>query len=326
MKSTFSRDACSGLTLVELMIALALSLMVLGGAISIFLSSKQSFKLEEDVSAMQENFRFIADRLNKDLSMVGFSGCTMPYVDNTPTVDAFVSGIGVTDVIQGVEGGASPDSITVSFARPESGIPVVAGSATTASPLYVSKSLPLYNALSDNFNSGSPVPVTLMVGNCDHANIFLVTGIADATPSGMSTGSIEHETGKTIGGVSNTSATLSDRYGSTDTSLAQVFEMESVKYEVATVGGVTGLYETRNGSNRKLVLDNVTDFQLLYGLDSEDSDGNADHYVKWNNVPRVADITSIQVNLTLVVTRQNGNDVTRTYTFVIKLRDMGLDV
>ena len=74
---------------------------------------------------MQENFRFIADRLNKDLSMVGYTGCAMPYVDNTPTVDAFVSGIGVTDVIQGVEGGTSPDSITVSFALPESGIAVI---------------------------------------------------------------------------------------------------------------------------------------------------------------------------------------------------------
>lgn len=326
MKRVFRRDACSGLTLVELMIGLALSLMILGGAISIFVSSKQSFKLEEDVSAMQENFRFIADRLTKDLSMVGYTGCSMPYVDNTPTVDAFVSGIGVTDVIQGVEGGASPDTITVSFALPESGIPVVAGGATTASPLYVSKNLPLYNALSDNFTSTTPVPVTLLVGNCDHANIFLVTGIADATPSGLTTGSIQHVTGTTIGGVSNTSATLSDRYGSTDTSLAQVFEMESVKYEIATVSGVTGLYETRNGGTRKLVLDNVTDFQVLYGIDSEDSDGNADHYVDWDNVPRVADVTSIKVSLTLIVTQQNGNDVTRNYSFTVKLRDMGLDV
>ena len=130
----------------------------------------------------------------------------------------------------------------------------------------------------------------------------------------------------TIGGVANTSSTLSDRYGSTDNSLAQVFEMEQVTYEIATVGGVTGLYETRNGGTRKLVLDNVTDFQILYGIDSEDSDGNADHYVTWTNVPRVADITSINVMLTLVVTRQNGNSVTRNYSFTVKLRDMGLDV
>jgi len=326
MKSAYRKNACSGLTLVELMIGLALSLMILGGAISVFVSSKESFRLEEDVSAMQENFRFIADRLNKDLSMVGYTGCAMPYVDNTPTVDAFVSGIGVTDVIQGVEGGASPDSITVSFALPETGIPVVAGGATTASPLYVSKNLPLYNALSDNFTATTPVPVTLLVGNCDHANIFLATGVADATPNGLATGSIAHATGVTIGGVANTSSTLSDRYGSTDNSLAQVFEMEQVTYEIATVGGVTGLYETRNGGTRKLVLDNVTDFQILYGIDSEDSDGNADHYVTWTNVPRVADITSINVMLTLVVTRQNGNSVTRNYSFTVKLRDMGLDV
>jgi type IV pilus assembly protein PilW len=326
MKRIHGKNACSGLTLVELMIGLALSLMILGGAISIFVSSKQSFKLEEDVSAMQENLRYIADRMNKDLSMVGYTGCAMPYQDKTPTVDAFVSGIGVTDVIQGHEGGASPDSITVSFALPETGTPVVAGGATTASPLYVSSTSPLYLALSDNFSSSTILPVTLLVGNCDHANIFLATSVADATPNGLSTGSILHDKDKAIGGLANTSDTLSDRYGSVDTSSARVFGMEDVTYEIATVNGVTGLYETRNGSGRKLVLDNVTDMQILYGIDSDNSGGDSDGYVTWTDVPRVAAVTSIKVTLTLIVSRQQGNDVTRDYTFTVKLRDMGLDI
>jgi type IV pilus assembly protein PilW len=328
MKREFKRVFNSGLTLVELMIGLALSLMILGGAISVFISSKESFRLEEDVSAMQENFRFIADRLNKDLSMVGYTGCAMPYVDNTPTVDAFVSGIGVTDVIQGVEGGASPDSITVSFALPESGIAVIDGGATLASPLYVSKNLPLYQSLADNFGSTTPVPVTLLVGNCDHANIFLVTGVADVTsPNGLTAGSIAHDTTSNIGGVSNTSTTLSDRYGASDVSNSKVFEMESVTYEIATVGGVTGLYESRNGAAKQLVLDNITDFQVLYGIDSQTSeDGNADHYVDWSSSLRIADITSVKISLMRVVSQQNGTDVTRNYTFIVKLRDMGLDV
>ncbi|MCU7813381.1 MAG: PilW family protein [Candidatus Thiodiazotropha sp. (ex Notomyrtea botanica)] len=317
-----------GLTLVELMIGLALSLLILGGAVSVFISSKESFRLEEDLSAMQENFRFIADRLNKDLSMVGYTGCAMPYVDNTPTVDAFVSGVGVTDVIQGVDGGANPDTLTVSFALPESGIPIIDGGATLASPLYVSRNLPLYKALSENFGSSSTVPVTLLVGNCDHANIFLVTSVTDVTtPSGFDGGSIAHATGVTIGGVSNTSTTLSDRYGATNVNTAHVFEMESVTYQITTVSGVTGLYESRNGAANQLVLDNVTDFQVLYGIDSSTSeDGNADHYVDWSNTLRISDITSLKVTLSLIVSEQDGNDITRDYTFTVKLRDMGLDV
>lgn len=328
MRYVKTKAVCRGLTLVELMIALALSLLVIGAAASIFLGSKESFRLEEDISMMQENYRFIADRFNKDFSMVGYTGCSLPFSDNSPTVDAFVSGAGATDVIQGVDGaGGSPDSITISYARTETGIPIVEGGADRTSPLYVSKNLPLYQALSDNFTSTAPVPITLLVGNCKRANIFLVTSVADAsTPSGVAVGSIAHATGTPIGGVSNTSDELSDVYGRLGEQTASVYQRASVTYEVATVGGVTGLYETRSGSPRQLVLDNVTDMQILYGVDSAASDGNADTYQAWSGGLNVYDITSLKVTLTMIVTQQNGVNVTRDYTYTTKLRDMGLDI
>ena len=324
-----SRKNCLGLTLVELMIGLALSLMVLGAAVSVFMGTKESFRLEEDLSAMQENFRFIADRFNKDFSQVGYTGCAMPFNDNSPTVDAFVSGIGTADVIQGVEGGAGgSDSITVSYAKAESGIYIVESGANRASPLFVSQNLPLYHALSDNFSSGTPVPITLLVGNCDRANIFLVTGVATVTaPSGTTVGSIEHATGVTIGGISNTSTELSDIYGRLGDQSAMVYQRSDVTYEIDTVGGITGLYETRDGGAKQLVLDNVTDMEILYGIDSPTAeDGNADNYQNWDASLRISDITSLKVVLTLIVSEQNGVNVTRDYTFTVKLRDMGLDV
>jgi type IV pilus assembly protein PilW len=328
MKYVMTRIGCRGLTLVELMIALALSLLVIGAAASIFLGSKESFRLEEDISMMQENYRFIADRFNKDFSAVGYTGCSLPFRDNSTTVDTFLTGAGVTDVIQGVEGIAgAPDSITVTYAETESGIPIVEGSANPSSPLYVSKDLPLYKALTDNFSSASPVPVTLLVGNCKRANIFLVTSVADTTsPSGVAVGSIAHVAGVPIGGVSNTSDDLSDTYGRLGEQTASVYQRTSVTYEIDTVSGVTGLYETRSGGSKQLVLDNVTDMQILYGIDSALSDGNADTYQAWSGSLKVNDITSLKVTLTMIVTQQNGVDVTRDYTFTTKLRNMGLDI
>ena len=323
-----TRAYCRGLTLVELMIGLALSLLVLSAAVSVFIASKESYRLEEDISQMQENFRFIADRFTKDFTMVGYTGCATPYTDNSPTVDAFVSGAGNLDVIQGVEGGAGSDAITVTYALPESGVSVVESGPTRASPLYVSRNLPLYQALSDNFTSGSPVPITLLVGNCRRANIFLVTSVADVTaPSGALVGSIEHDTVTSIGGVTNTSTELSDIYGKLGTQTSSVFRTQSVTYEIDTVGGVTGLYETRSGNSKTLVLDNVTDMEILYGIDSITAeDGNADTYRDWSAALKLSDITSLKITLTLVVAQQNGVDVTREYSFTIKMRDMGLDV
>ena len=47
---------CRGLTLVELMISMVLSLMIMGGAISIFMGSKETFRLEEDLSRAHRAF------------------------------------------------------------------------------------------------------------------------------------------------------------------------------------------------------------------------------------------------------------------------------
>ena len=328
------KESCQGLTLVELMIGLALSLLILGGSISVFISSKESFRLEEDLSVLQENFRYIADRLNKDLSMIGYMGCATPYTNNSQTLDAFVDGVGVTDIIQGTEGGADPDSITVSFALPESGIAVLDGIVTNKSdPLPVSKNQILYKALTDNFNAASFVAVTLLVGNCKNANLFLVTGVAEQAidldgdgTNDLTAGTIKHATGVTINGISNQTPELSRAYGDIDDETAMVFGMERVTYEIDTVSGVTGLYETRNGGTKKLLFDNVNNMQILYGIDSATSeDGNADHYVSWSGSIKVADITSLRITLTMVVSQANGADITRDYAFTVKLRDMGLD-
>jgi type IV pilus assembly protein PilW len=308
------------------MIGLALSLLVLSAAVSVFIASKESFRLEEDVSLLQENFRFIADRFKKDFSLVAYTGCVTPFKDGNAVPDAFVQGLSIPDVIEGVDGGAGPDSITVSYAQPESGIPVIMGGADRTSPLYVSKNMPLYDVLSDNFTSGTAVPITLLVSNCHRANIFLVTGVADATNAdGLPIGSILHDDVTVIDGASNTSNELSDVYGVTGFQTSTVYQRTVVTYAVETVSGVTGLYETRAGT-KQLVLDNITDMQILYGIDSLAFDGNANSYQDWSSSLAVARITSLKVTLTLVVSQQNGVDVTRDYTFVVKLRDMGLDV
>ncbi len=325
---------CRGLTLVELMIGLALSLLILGAAVSIFMGTKESFRLEEDISALQENYRFIADRINKDMMVVGYSGCASPFDTNTPNVNNLVTSsssptgvVSTGDVIQGVEGGAGgSDSISIAYAKTESAMPIVEGSATVTDPVYVSQNHPLYLALADNFSSGSAVPVTLMVGNCDIADIFLVTGVATVTaPSGNTRGSIKHEAGVSISDLTNTDADLSFTYGRLGDQSAMVYSRSDVTYEIDTVGGITGLYETRDGGGKQLLLDNVTDMEIQYGVDSPtDPDRKTNSYQDWDASLEVSDITSLKITLTMVVTQQNGADVTRDYTFTINMRDMGL--
>jgi type IV pilus assembly protein PilW len=65
-----------GLTLVELMVSLVLALVLMAGVIQLFAANKVSSRLTEAVSAMQENARFAMTRLEQDIRMAGFLGCT----------------------------------------------------------------------------------------------------------------------------------------------------------------------------------------------------------------------------------------------------------
>lgn len=64
-----------GLTLLEILVALTMGLVVIGGTIQIYLSSSQSYRTQEALSRIQENGRFAMEILNREIRMAGFSGC-----------------------------------------------------------------------------------------------------------------------------------------------------------------------------------------------------------------------------------------------------------
>jgi type IV pilus assembly protein PilW len=62
----------SGFTLIELMIAMVLGLMVMGGVVTLFAQSQRSFQVDKDVSSMQAEARFALQEIARDLRMAGF--------------------------------------------------------------------------------------------------------------------------------------------------------------------------------------------------------------------------------------------------------------
>lgn len=63
-----------GLSLIELMIALVIGLLLIGGLIQIYLSSKQSYNAQEQLARMQEGGRYAMDLITRDLRRSGFWG------------------------------------------------------------------------------------------------------------------------------------------------------------------------------------------------------------------------------------------------------------
>ena len=73
----------SGMTLIELMIAMALGLILLTGVVTVVDSNKATFRSSRAISRMQENARFILDILSREIRQTGYVGCaTNPALIN----------------------------------------------------------------------------------------------------------------------------------------------------------------------------------------------------------------------------------------------------
>jgi len=75
-----------GFTIVELMIAMVTSLILLGGVLKVYTSSKQSYNMTENLSRLQEGARFSTDLLVREIRMAGFLPCRLAGVNTMNTV------------------------------------------------------------------------------------------------------------------------------------------------------------------------------------------------------------------------------------------------
>lgn len=64
-----------GLTLVELMVAIAIGLVITAAIVQIFVTSRSSYTLEEGLARVQEAGRFAVDLMSYDVRMAGYTGC-----------------------------------------------------------------------------------------------------------------------------------------------------------------------------------------------------------------------------------------------------------
>ncbi|MEJ2115278.1 MAG: hypothetical protein P8X88_04355, partial [Gammaproteobacteria bacterium] len=141
----------NGFSVVELMVALLLGLFLVSGVTGMYISSKQTYRMTDNLSQIQESLRFSLDFISRDIRMAGYLPCRFPptntnaITNGTATwfLDFFNFGIG------GYEGGAFPGAPTVGTSPGDR----VAGSDAIAilkSSVYAS-SLTLHNTSGNVF-------------------------------------------------------------------------------------------------------------------------------------------------------------------------------
>lgn len=74
MNGYLTKRQQAGLTLVELMVAIVLSMLLMLGVIQIFLGSKATYVSNQELSQVQESGRFAVELLSRDIRNAGYTG------------------------------------------------------------------------------------------------------------------------------------------------------------------------------------------------------------------------------------------------------------
>lgn len=279
-----------GFSLVEMMVAMVISLILLAGVVQIYLSSKQSYRLQEGLSRVQENGRFALEFLSRDIRMADFWGCAS--MDNVSNNLNPAGGAGYIDFDEGGvsatnNGGLNgSDSITLRGAF-STGMQVLPNGAAGYGPQQSA------NITINTANALNQCDIVI-VADCSSADIFQIN---NANPNG--TGQLVHNTGTTCspGNYNPLPCTggnahcLSKIYAGD----ASIYRVQEIVYSLgAGAQGEPALFRQQNGNAALELVDGIADFQIQYGEDT-DGDFTADYYVTANSVVDMGRVVSVRV-------------------------------
>lgn len=90
------------------MVAIVIGMILVGGAISLLVTSKQTYIVQEDLARLQESGRFALEMMGRDIRMAGYAGCANDMTAVTNNVEFQPGDLrDMTLSIEGFEGSAS---------------------------------------------------------------------------------------------------------------------------------------------------------------------------------------------------------------------------
>lgn len=114
-----------GLTLIELMLAMVIGLILISGILTVYLGSKKSYTVRDQVSLMEENARAALHSLTRHIEHAGYASDSGMLVNNyiiptsvTPTAGVCSNGdanIQNTAILQDTDDAVAGDTIGVGF-------------------------------------------------------------------------------------------------------------------------------------------------------------------------------------------------------------------
>lgn len=288
-----------GLSLVELMIAIAIASFLTLGLTELFSNSRQTYRVQENLSRLQENARFAMQIISRDIRMADFAGCKNSSInDATNHIDTTSGNYDATlhefvSAVQGNNGAAgasialdAPDTLTILNAA-DSGVSVQA-------PFGPLPSSDINVTAGHDFEQGD----IILLADCTQSDIFQITN----DPTGGTV--IEHDLGAFIsnpgpnqinepGNSNPLSCTAGHCLSRVYTGEASIYRLRLNTYDIQQgTNGLNALF--RNGVE---LVEGIENIQVLYGADNN-GDSTPDSYVPEGTVGlNMENVVAIRISL-----------------------------
>jgi type IV pilus assembly protein PilW len=295
-----------GLSVVELMVSLVISMAVVAGSIQVVAGSKKSFIDQDEVTFIQTNARFALDLMGKDIRMAGYMGCaSVESVQVANSINNTSGGYISTHGLIGFEGQVDTSTFpadvraTATVGTDAILIRHASDSGELDVKNHVAASATIHLWGDHSYNNGS----TLVIADasCRNIGLFQVSG-----PNGLPAGHIVHNTGagtnnctKIIKGdfvcTAACRATTCGGYGTATGGYgpgSKVMAFESHLYYIAPSTVMPGMSALKRSSlnadgapsttSEELAL-GVEDMEIVYGVDS-DGNGDVDQFRNATNM------------------------------------------
>ena len=312
-----------GFSLVELMVAITVSLILLNGVMQIFTGSKENYAIQEELSRLQENGRFAMDVLTREMRMAGYLGCS----SNAQIANSIDAGSGLYDLstpITGFEGGVDPvtdygttrytdtDSFVIRFLNDNNAIVVTSHNPSSAV---------IHLAGTHALEKGEIYIIA--DSNCTQIGIFQMSG-----PNSGDVNHISHNKGGSISpgnclkalkgnfDCDNQAAAVAAAYSAGST----VVRLSAHEYYIGYYANAPGksvpvLFrkDLSSAESPEEMIEGVEDLQILYGVDTN-TDNAANQYDTANAVASWQNVVSVRIALLLRTTREVASKP-QAYTF-----------
>lgn len=338
----------SGMSLIELLIALVLGMTLAAGVIQIYVGSTTTERSQEARLRMQEGGRFGINFLSQEIRMAGYLGC-LGSIEGTSANDLLDGAPASFQPAWGIQGweaaGTAPGDVSASTLDVAE-VATNSGEWSTGDANIV---MPVFNAVPNSdivrvwggsgsagtvstITQGSPPTITaetntgidandfILISDCEQVDIAQAcVVVADGAPATTST--ITLATGCNPGNVNGATITSATQAAA----LAEVIKLEGTIFYVGKRGGTAdnppALFRAQLAANGTLaapeeLVEGVESMQILYGVNTdEDFRSTADAYLPANLVTEWQDVISVRITLLLQAIEDATVPQPQAYTF-----------